>query len=206
MTNTIKWCNDNQGFLSVVLSLVAVFAAIGIPAFIAHRQNKIALFDRRFEVYLLLQKISSFHHSIILSGYEKGSHKDQMWCLINWVKTESTYSTPVKAESAILDYFCFEEPLDGEEKAKVIEELTLTVDRESIILKKGEMLYKGHLPTKIKCLTDAYGKFIKSLFDEYFYADGQNKVDSKRDEFIIAADRIEPLLRSHGILHRQLRY
>ena len=49
MATIIQWCNNNQGFLSAVLSLVAVLAAIGIPAFIAHRQNKIALFEKREE-------------------------------------------------------------------------------------------------------------------------------------------------------------
>jgi len=60
MSNIIQWCNDNQGFLSAVLSLIAVLAAIGIPAFIAHRQNKIALFEERFNSY---QNIFFFLHA-----------------------------------------------------------------------------------------------------------------------------------------------
>ena len=47
----IQWCNENQGFLSAILSAVAVFAAISIPAFIARRQNKIALFEKKYEAY-----------------------------------------------------------------------------------------------------------------------------------------------------------
>lgn len=69
MGNIIKWCNDNQGFLSAVLSIVAVLAAIGIPAFIAHRQNKIALFAKRFTSYsefklcfLLSEHIANYDH------------------------------------------------------------------------------------------------------------------------------------------------
>ena len=64
MAIIIKWCNDNQGFLSAVLSLVAVFAAIGIPAFIAYRQNKIALFDKRFESYTVLNRVAILAHLI----------------------------------------------------------------------------------------------------------------------------------------------
>lgn len=60
MTNIIIWCNDNQGFLSAVLSLIAILAAIGIPAFIAYRQNRIALFEERFNSY---QNIFFFFHA-----------------------------------------------------------------------------------------------------------------------------------------------
>ena len=68
MTEFIKWCNENQGFLSAGLSLVAIFAAIGIPAYVAHRQNKIALFDKRFSVITTLLQIIEFSKNIVKFG------------------------------------------------------------------------------------------------------------------------------------------
>ena len=60
MTEIIKWCNDNQGFLSAVISVIAVIAAICIPAYIAHRQDKIALFEKRFLVLECLNNVLRF--------------------------------------------------------------------------------------------------------------------------------------------------
>jgi len=53
----IQWCNENQGFLSAVISIVAVLAAIGIPAYISYRQNKIALFTLRLEAIGRLENL-----------------------------------------------------------------------------------------------------------------------------------------------------
>lgn len=41
--NVIEILNQNEGAASVLLSLVSLIAAIGIPALIAHKQDKIAL-------------------------------------------------------------------------------------------------------------------------------------------------------------------
>lgn len=64
MASIVQWCNENQGFLSAVLSLAAVLAAIGIPAFIAHRQNKIALFEKKYDTYCEIQKLTCLARSI----------------------------------------------------------------------------------------------------------------------------------------------
>ena len=60
----IQWCNENQGFLSAILSAVAVFAAISIPAFIARRQNKIALFEKKYEAYSEILKFICFANQL----------------------------------------------------------------------------------------------------------------------------------------------
>lgn len=56
MGSIISWCNANSGFMSAVLSLIAVCAAVGVPAWIAHRQDKIALFEKRYELYTKIKK------------------------------------------------------------------------------------------------------------------------------------------------------
>lgn len=57
MATIVQLCNKNQGFLSAILSLFAIIAAVGIPAFIAHRQNKIALFDKSEEVLTYIRNL-----------------------------------------------------------------------------------------------------------------------------------------------------
>lgn len=54
----IAWFNENQGFLTVVLSIVAIIAsiiAIIISIRTAQKQNKIDLFDERWEAYKKLR-------------------------------------------------------------------------------------------------------------------------------------------------------
>ena len=48
----VNWCNANQGFLTAVLTIITIIVAIGVPARIAQKQNKIALFEKRLSVYL----------------------------------------------------------------------------------------------------------------------------------------------------------
>lgn len=95
MTELIKWCNENQGFLIAGLSLIAIFAAIGIPAYVAHRQNKIALFDKRFEVYLLLQKIDTYYHSIRVREFKKDPLEDAHMNKVKGLKICKRIRTPI---------------------------------------------------------------------------------------------------------------
>lgn len=59
--NVIEILNQNEGAASVLLSLVSLIAAIGIPALIAHKQNKIALYEKRLECYQQLQALKHFN-------------------------------------------------------------------------------------------------------------------------------------------------
>ena len=93
MTSIIQWCNANQGFISALLSLVAVLAAIGIPAFIAHRQNKIALFEKRFEVLKIVNKIKLFSDEISSFDFDnklsRAASALSIW-VTKWFQAEPT--------------------------------------------------------------------------------------------------------------------
>lgn len=54
MNDIIEWLNSNQGFMSAILSIIGViisFIAICISISSSRQQNRIALFDKRFETY-----------------------------------------------------------------------------------------------------------------------------------------------------------
>ncbi|MBN2284903.1 MAG: hypothetical protein JXI43_00540 [Tissierellales bacterium] len=54
----IEWFNNNQGFMSAILSIVGVIisvVAIWISINVSKKQNRIALFDRKYDVYKELQ-------------------------------------------------------------------------------------------------------------------------------------------------------
>lgn len=54
--------NCNEGALSIILSTCSLLAAIGIPALIAYRQNKIALYDKRLTAYKEFLQLKSFYN------------------------------------------------------------------------------------------------------------------------------------------------
>ena len=59
----IEWCNINEGFASVIISAISVIIAI-VAIFIsfltARKQNKIVLFEKRFECYQRLMELKRF--------------------------------------------------------------------------------------------------------------------------------------------------
>lgn len=60
MNNFIDFLNCNEGAASVLLSVVSLVVAVGIPAWIAHKQNKIALYEKRLECYQKLMALKRF--------------------------------------------------------------------------------------------------------------------------------------------------
>lgn len=79
-----KW-NRVFTVLEIICSISAIIVAILIPGKIAKEQNKIALFDKRYEVYCEFQAIQNF-----LMGYsevcsnEKGIYLDESYYEMLW--------------------------------------------------------------------------------------------------------------------------
>ena len=66
----IGWFNENDGFVSAILSLFTVLAAVLIPVMIAIKQNKIALFEMRLKCYDNLNALIRF--CSFVAEYELG--------------------------------------------------------------------------------------------------------------------------------------
>jgi len=48
---------------TLFLSIITIIVAIGIPCYLTNRQNKIALFEKRYEVYKSFIDLESTAHS-----------------------------------------------------------------------------------------------------------------------------------------------
>ena len=59
---------------TLITSIVAIIVAIIIPVFIANKQNKIALFDKRFKSYEVFQKYDSYLS--LIKNNKDGSYID----------------------------------------------------------------------------------------------------------------------------------
>lgn len=73
--NAISAC---AGWASVVVAGLAIYYAILVPKKIAEEQNKIALFEKRYEVFQLFERCSSFANAIQKSETTEDMRKDCM--------------------------------------------------------------------------------------------------------------------------------
>lgn len=64
MMKIINWFNENEGFVLAILTAVTVFIAIKVPTHIAKEQNKITLYEKRFECYQQLKSLETFWMSV----------------------------------------------------------------------------------------------------------------------------------------------
>lgn len=60
MIKIINWLNENEGFVSAILTTVTVCVAIIVPTCIAIKQNKIVLYEKRFECYKQLKALKAY--------------------------------------------------------------------------------------------------------------------------------------------------
>lgn len=59
---------------TLITSIIAIIVAIAIPIIIGHKQNKIALFDKRFKSYEIFQKYDSYLS--LIKNNKDGSYID----------------------------------------------------------------------------------------------------------------------------------
>ena len=77
----LSWIDYVQLGLTIVtilISALALFYAIRVPKKIAEEQNKIALFDKRYEVFQLFERCVSFNKALQKSETEEEMRKDCM--------------------------------------------------------------------------------------------------------------------------------
>lgn len=191
MARIIQWCNANQGFLSAVISLVAVLAAIGIPAYIAYRQNKIALFDKRFTVIITLMQIVEFARST--EEYNSDAATANFWNgivnLKHWVIEKEHFGVAlpalaIKDDVTIGSFRCNQGNIDSD--VQILNEKLLD---DLLQLKKAELLFSRKTALLVNELRRVYKIYVDALFDAYssMY---DKELESMQNVFLKAAERI----------------
>ena len=153
---------------TLVLSIIAVIIAVST----ARKQNKIAVFDKRYDIYQCLLKIVSFSDELKLNTKKNAqdiSIKDR---LITWVSVQRSA-------------FCLSErisflPSNIEEQMEYMQNsndpLLLIQDirtlreqltKDSMVLMKGEMLFNEKITSKIMELDKAYFDYVSYLIKCY---------------------------------------
>lgn len=165
--------------LPVVISILALLAAIAIPIYIARRQDKIALFEKRFASYSDLLKLKNY--ADVLNKKTCSFSAEDILAENPDLKAEM--STRAKVARVLFGTIFTYIPAEGD-SVEVAQIAVSTVKRLEISVHTLPFLYDKHLP-KNKDLTEEIGKIFESF--SLFVTDitlSENIEDKNRTDFI----------------------
>ena len=158
--------------ISLVLAAISVFAAIFVPYNIMEKQNKISVFEKRFQIYNELEKIYRFSESVenlkTLPG--KPNPPDNEMAEANlylWFNITNGLQFEMKNKPD--DFF------------KYIKAIDETRHEQQVLLKTSEFLYGGNVYKFISNLNEKYDTFLKVLSQNHFSNEGKNYLTAKND-------------------------
>lgn len=176
----IDWCNENDGFLSAILAVLAIF----VPFRIAHTQNRIALFEKRLECYQQLIALKGFADYVSeigpLNAQEVYQCK-QKYLYIHGVLADERHAEMSKVGNVSVKY------------AKEC------IDKDSELFTSIELLIKVKNENLLKEVNTSLQEFIKDLFAVPSSAE---KAGSSRQKFVSAFKHIDGYCE---VLHRNIK-
>lgn len=154
-----------QFLITTIISVSSVFAAIFIPWRIMRKQNNIAIFDKRFEIYKIVKKIIAFAEPVQkLKGLPNNPNPSSgqlgVALLSIWCNSEK-----------LSNQFWKEDELKNNPQAKIdlINAIDDCLSNEIIILESSEFLFNKKAYCFIDKLKSKYSALIacieSSLFD-----------------------------------------
>jgi len=82
LNNHWEAISAGAGWFGAIMSALALFAAIGIPKSIAEQQNKIALFDKRYYAFSVLNFLLPVAKEIINNSKENQNNELSSWKIL----------------------------------------------------------------------------------------------------------------------------
>lgn len=161
--------------VSLVLASISVFAAIFVPYKIMEKQNKIAVFEKRFEIYCIIEKIINFSNAIEnLKTLPDKQNPDEIE--LSYCNLQIWFSMFNKANS-------YEEtiPKDFLSSVKTLDEI-LTI--QSTLLKSTSFLFGKDVSQFVLELEQKYQSFIKNLSQNLLPHIKNNNYSLTKTDFI----------------------
>jgi len=164
------WCNENQGFLSAILSFLAITIAISAPATIAKRQDKIALFEKRYSTLMMINKTIRFADAI-RREFDSNDNISNVRLLelfvanqrIDFCLTETVSFIP----NTIAEQAYEREDPDQDEIMHDGEVMRAQALKDVDVLYMGSPLFIEPVRTELENLKVAYGMYILALISTY---------------------------------------
>lgn len=171
--------------ITLLLSVIAVIIAVST----AKRQNKIALFDKRFIVLECLGNVLNFSDEISTNKLEiesLGSDPE----LKAWAVAQVN-------DGGLQDEISFI-PYPGKEPQEITEEairrdvhkLRKHLVSQVLVLTKGCPLFPEPIRSELECLKESYLLYVLSLLREYGDIDYESKpIDELKNSFLFYSNR-----------------
>ena len=164
-TNCIDYVQLVATVVSVIISAIAVIYAVKVPKKIAEEQNKIALFEKRYEVFQLFERCVSFNIALQKSESVEDMRKDCM-ILFDELKYEELNLKIVRKKVHIFEYTLHQmEFLFPGISEKDVHELYLSLCEVMIAIISEEKVNESK-NEYINTMSEFAHKYHKRIWDE----------------------------------------
>lgn len=161
--------------ISLVLASISVFAAIFVPYKIMEKQNKIAVFEKRFEIYCIIEKIINFSNAIEkLKTLPDKQNPDEIE--LSYCNLQIWFTMFNNAES-----YDKEMPKEFLTTVKFLDEILTT---QSTLLKSASFLFGKEVSQFVLELEQKYQTFIKNLSQNLLPHIKNNNYSLTKTDFI----------------------
>jgi len=172
---------SRSDIISLLLTAISVFAAIFVPYRIMKKQNNIAIFEKRFEIYILIEKITNFSNAVEkLKTLPNKPNPEEIE--LSYSNLQIWFSMFNKAKS-------YEEtiPKDFLTSVKTLDEILTS---QSTLLKSASFLFGKDVSQFVLELEQKYQSFIKTL--------SQNMLPHNNNYYSITKTDFNSYVNSHS--------
>lgn len=158
--------------ISIVVSIISIFIAILVPYKIMEKQNKISIFEKRFQIYDEINKIYKYAESIenlqTLPGIPKPTEQILADASLQiWYNMDKEITFSLNQES-----YDFTKYFNAIHKA---------INEQQTLIKTSEFLFGKDAFEFITELNNKYDSFLKVLSQNLFSKTGKNYFKTKED-------------------------
>ena len=166
-----------QFIITTIISVISVFAAIFIPWRIMQKQNKIAIFDKRFAVYQEIKKIVTFAEPVQnlkgLPNNPNPTEKQLSIALLSiWCQKERETEALWKE---------FSHTNDANTTMKLFNAIEKRLEKQITLLEISEFLFNKNTFNFVNDLKIRYNDLIVSMERSFITNDASNFCQVKKD-------------------------
>ena len=166
-----------QFIITTIISVISVFAAIFIPWRIMQKQNKIAIFDKRFAVYQEIKKIVTFAEPVqnlkeLPNNPNPTEEQLSIFLLSGWCQRE--WETEILWEE-------FSHTNDANTTMKLFNAIEKRLEKQISLLESSEFLFNKNTFNFVNDLKIRYNDLIVSMERSFITNDASNFCQVKKD-------------------------
>ena len=168
-----------QFIITTIISVISVFAAIFIPWRIMQKQNKIAIFDKRFAVYQKIKKIVAFAEPVqnlkVLPNNPNPTEEQLSIALLNvWCQRE-------RKTELLWEGFSLANDANTNTTMKLVNAIEKRLEKQIALLESSEFLFNKNTFNFVNDLKIRYNDLIVSMERSFITNDASNFCQVKKN-------------------------